>query len=159
MTGNRMRFGRLVPLLTAMVLLSGTSDMQAEVSRYFARVNHRGEMELVGVTVRRGTTAVTFDARKLIPIDVVHFRSTDPTNLAVVSGTRAHDMALRLKYAGVEAARIAIEPDVARAFDATLARAGAGGTAYLLPTYTVMLELQRLVAARGLVRPYWAAAA
>jgi UDP-N-acetylmuramyl tripeptide synthase len=73
----------------------------------------------------------------------------------VASGTRAADMALRLKYAGVEDAHIEVVPDLVRGFDAATAAAGAGGTAYLLPTYTAMLELQRLVAGRGLVRPYW----
>ncbi|HEY1478507.1 MAG TPA: MurT ligase domain-containing protein [Gaiellales bacterium] len=73
----------------------------------------------------------------------------------VASGTRAADIALRLKYAGVEASRITIEPDLARALDATLEQAGEGGCAYLLPTYTPLLELQGIVADRGLARPYW----
>jgi hypothetical protein len=71
------------------------------------------------------------------------------------AGTRAADIALRLKYAGVEPQRIAIEPGLAAAFDATLAGAGPGGRAYLLPTYTPLLELQGIVAERGLARPYW----
>ena len=74
---------------------------------------------------------------------------------AVVAGTRASDMAVRLKYAGVPAERIEIVPDLVRALDRTAEAAGAGGTAYLLPTYTAMLELQRIAAGRGLVRPYW----
>ena len=45
------------------------------------------------------------------------------------------------------------------ALDRGLELAGPGGTAYVLPTYTAMLELQRLVAARGLARPYWEARA
>jgi lipid II isoglutaminyl synthase (glutamine-hydrolysing) len=73
----------------------------------------------------------------------------------VTSGTRAPDMALRLKYAGVPPSRLVIEPDLARAFDRVTEAAGPGGTAYLLPTYTAMLDLQRIVAGRGMVRPYW----
>jgi lipid II isoglutaminyl synthase (glutamine-hydrolysing) len=73
----------------------------------------------------------------------------------VAAGTRAADIALRLKYAGVAAARITIEPELGRALDATLARVGTGGCAYLLPTYTPLLELQGIVADRGLARPYW----
>ena len=72
-----------------------------------------------------------------------------------MAGTRAADMAVRLKYAGVPAERIEIVPDLVRALDRTAEAAGAGGTAYLLPTYTAMLELQRIAAGRGLVRPYW----
>ncbi len=77
----------------------------------------------------------------------------------VCSGTRAADIALRAKYAGVPDDRIEIVPDRAAALDHALERAGAGGTAYVLPTYTAMLELQRVAAERGLVRPYWEATA
>ena len=73
----------------------------------------------------------------------------------VVAGSRAPDIALRLKYAGVDGSRITIEPDIARALDATLRDVGAGGCAYLLPTYTAMLELQGIISDRGLARPYW----
>ena len=74
---------------------------------------------------------------------------------AVVSGTRAEDMAVRLKYAGVDVATIAAEPDLARALDMALARLPAGATLYVLPTYTAMLELRAELARRGWVRPFW----
>ena len=78
----------------------------------------------------------------------------------VCSGTRAADIALRAKYAGVDATTASRScAGRADALDRALERAGAGGTAYVLPTYTAMLELQRLAAARGLARPYWEAAA
>jgi UDP-N-acetylmuramyl tripeptide synthase len=74
---------------------------------------------------------------------------------AVVSGTRVDDMAVRLKYAGVEPERLLVEPDLARALDAALARLPAGATLYALPTYTAMLELRAELARRGWVRPFW----
>jgi UDP-N-acetylmuramyl tripeptide synthase len=74
---------------------------------------------------------------------------------AVVSGTRAADMAVRLKYAGVEPRRVATEPDLARALDLALERLPAGATLYALPTYTAMLELRAELARRGWVRPFW----
>ena len=74
---------------------------------------------------------------------------------AVVAGTRAADMAVRLKYAGVEPERIAVEPDLARALDAALASLPAGATLYALPTYTAMLDLRAELARRGWVRPFW----
>ena len=74
------------------------------------------------------------------------------------SGTRAGDAALRLKYAGVDAAAIEVVPDIADALD-RLAELAAGGSGYVLPTYTAMLELQRIAARRGLSQPYWEAAA
>ena len=69
------------------------------------------------------------------------------------AGTRAAELALRFKYAGVERERIALEGDLARALD--LAAAGGaqdGGTPtplYVLPTYTALLALRRLLVARG----------
>jgi UDP-N-acetylmuramyl tripeptide synthase len=76
----------------------------------------------------------------------------------VTAGTRAGDAALRLKYAGVDPSAIEVVPDVAQALD-RLAALAAGGTGYVLPTYTAMLELQRVAASRGLARPYWEEAA
>jgi lipid II isoglutaminyl synthase (glutamine-hydrolysing) len=66
------------------------------------------------------------------------------------SGTRAEEMALRLKYAGV-AAPIAVERGLARSLDSAVA-AGNGRPLYALPTYTALLELRDLLANRGLAR-------
>jgi UDP-N-acetylmuramyl tripeptide synthase len=71
------------------------------------------------------------------------------------SGSRAADLALRAKYAGVAADRLVRVDDLGAALDQALAEAGPGGVVYVLPTYTAMLELQRLATARGLTRPYW----
>jgi UDP-N-acetylmuramyl tripeptide synthase len=76
----------------------------------------------------------------------------------VTSGTRAADAALRLKYAGVAESAIEVVPDLAEALDRT-AELAAGGTGYVLPTYTAMLALQGVAARRGLSRPYWEEAA
>jgi UDP-N-acetylmuramyl tripeptide synthase len=74
---------------------------------------------------------------------------------AVVSGTRAADMAVRLKYAGIEPEYIAVEPDLARALDLALARLADGATLYALPTYTAMLDLRAELVRRGWARPFW----
>jgi UDP-N-acetylmuramyl tripeptide synthase len=74
---------------------------------------------------------------------------------AVVSGTRAADMAVRLKYAGVDPTSVAVEPDLAHALDLALDQLPAGATLYALPTYTAMLELRAELARRGWVRPFW----
>jgi len=73
----------------------------------------------------------------------------------VASGSRAAELALRFKYGGLDEAAIEVEPDLARALDRGLELTPAGGELVVLPTYTAMLELQRIVAARGLARPYW----
>ena len=74
---------------------------------------------------------------------------------AVLSGTRAADMAVRLKYAGVAPARIIVQPKLAPALDAALEKTPPGSTLYLLPTYTAMLEVRDLMARRGYVAPFW----
>jgi UDP-N-acetylmuramyl tripeptide synthase len=70
------------------------------------------------------------------------------------AGTRAAEMALRLKYAGVPESRIVVEPELERALDGTLARAR--GPVYALPTYTAMLALRDVLVARGHARSSWA---
>ncbi len=76
---------------------------------------------------------------------------------AVVSGTRAADMAVRLKYAGVPANQIQIAEDLAQALDRALRAVPAGATLAVLPTYTAMLDLRAELARRGWVRPFWEA--
>jgi UDP-N-acetylmuramyl tripeptide synthase len=66
------------------------------------------------------------------------------------SGTRAEEMALRLKYAGVDA-DLVVERDLGTSLDAAVAAAD-GGRVYALPTYTALLELRDLLARRGLAR-------
>ncbi|MDX6703019.1 MAG: hypothetical protein QOF26_3245, partial [Baekduia sp.] len=66
------------------------------------------------------------------------------------SGTRAPEMALRLKYAGVPADRLVVEPDVAAGLDGALkALPEDPGRLVAIPTYTAMLELRRELVARG----------
>ncbi len=66
---------------------------------------------------------------------------------ATCSGTRAAEMALRLKYAGVAAERLEVVPDLAAGLDAALA--GGDGRLFALPTYTAMLALREELVARG----------
>ncbi len=66
------------------------------------------------------------------------------------AGTRAAELALRLKYAGVPEDRIVVEGALDRALDAALA--GGSGRLVAVPTYTAMLELREVLAARGVVR-------
>lgn len=61
------------------------------------------------------------------------------------SGTRAADMSLRLKYAGIESR---IEIDLEKALDRLIEATPSGKTAYILPTYTSMLALRKIIARR-----------
>jgi UDP-N-acetylmuramyl tripeptide synthase len=69
---------------------------------------------------------------------------------ATCTGTRAEEMALRLKYAGIDA-ELAVDRELERSLDAAVAGA-AGERLYALPTYTALLELRDLLARRGLAR-------
>jgi UDP-N-acetylmuramyl tripeptide synthase len=73
----------------------------------------------------------------------------------VASGARAAELALRFRYGGLDEDAIELEPDLGAALDRGLELTPAGGELVLLPTYTAMLGLQRLLAARGLAQPYW----
>jgi UDP-N-acetylmuramyl tripeptide synthase len=73
----------------------------------------------------------------------------------VASGDRAAELALRFRYGGLDDDAIELEPELGGALDRGLELTPDGGELVLLPTYTAMLGLQRILAARGLAKPYW----
>jgi lipid II isoglutaminyl synthase (glutamine-hydrolysing) len=77
----------------------------------------------------------------------------------VVTGERAAEMALRCKYGGFPQESIEVVPDLGRALDRGLELTLPGGELVVLPTYTAMLGLRKIVSERGFVRPYWEQAA
>jgi UDP-N-acetylmuramyl tripeptide synthase len=72
---------------------------------------------------------------------------------AVCAGTRAPEMALRLKYAGVPPDAIEVEESIDRSLDRALE--AADDRLFALPTYTALIELRTLLADRGLAGDYW----
>ena len=68
-------------------------------------------------------------------------------------GTRAAEMALRLKYAGWPQQRIELAPGIEGSLDRALA--AAEGRLFALPTYTALLELRTLLARRDLAGEFW----
>jgi UDP-N-acetylmuramyl tripeptide synthase len=77
----------------------------------------------------------------------------------IATGDRAAELALRFKYAGMDVAAIDVIPSLEAALDRGLELTPAGSELVLLPTYTAMLALRRIVADRGFVRQYWERAA
>jgi lipid II isoglutaminyl synthase (glutamine-hydrolysing) len=69
------------------------------------------------------------------------------------AGTRAPEMALRLKYAGWPKEAIVVEPSIEHSLDQALA--SSGERLFALPTYTALLELRKLLASRGLAKDFW----
>ncbi len=77
----------------------------------------------------------------------------DSVRRVTCAGTRAAEMALRLKYAGWPEEKIAVEPAIAASLDAAVD--AAPDRLFALPTYTALLELRKLLASRGLAKEFW----
>ncbi len=73
----------------------------------------------------------------------------------VASGGRAAELALRFRYGGLDEDSIEAEPDLGAALDRGLELTPANGELVVLPTYTAMLGLQRILTSRGLTKAYW----
>jgi UDP-N-acetylmuramyl tripeptide synthase len=74
---------------------------------------------------------------------------TSRVRRVMCSGTRAEEMALRLKYAGIDTQVIDVDRDLGGSLDAAVANDGDRRPLYALPTYTALLELRDLLADRG----------
>jgi UDP-N-acetylmuramyl tripeptide synthase len=70
-----------------------------------------------------------------------------------VSGIRAEDMAVRLKYA--ELPVTSVIPDRKEALIKALDATPTNETLYVLPTYTAMLELRQTLSDFGYTHPFW----
>jgi lipid II isoglutaminyl synthase (glutamine-hydrolysing) len=78
----------------------------------------------------------------------------DGVRRVICAGTRAPEMALRLKYAGWPQDSIEVIEPIESSLDQ--AASAAPTRLFALPTYTALLELRRLLSHRGLAAHYWA---
>jgi UDP-N-acetylmuramyl tripeptide synthase len=100
------------------------------------------------------------DGRDVSWIWDVDFEPLNPgLQKLIATGDRAAELALRFKYGGLDAAQIDVVPDLEQALDRALELTPPGDELVVLPTYTAMLALRKIVAGRGFVRPYWERAA
>jgi UDP-N-acetylmuramyl tripeptide synthase len=95
------------------------------------------------------------DVSWLWDVDFERLARTDRNPTVVAAGTRAHDLAVRLKYAGVPPERITVEPDPARALERAAKAAQPHDEIAVLPTYTAMLDLRAVAERAGAVRAFW----
>jgi UDP-N-acetylmuramyl tripeptide synthase len=110
----------------------------------------RSELDLLGALNDR-----TADGRDVSWIWDADFEIIAPRVRRVTcTGTRAAELAVRLKYAGVPPDRLQTVPELAHALDDALAHAAAGHL-FALPTYTALLELRAELARRGHTREFW----
>ena len=134
----------------AAILLVKNPAGANEVFRTLADADGEGELDVWMVLNDR-----IADGRDISWIWDADFETLAPrAGRVVCSGTRAEELALRLKYAGVGQRRLEVIPSLERGFD----RALAGSTEralYVLPTYTALLELRDVLADRGYAPPFW----
>ena len=67
-----------------------------------------------------------------------------PENI-IVSGTRAYDMAVRMKYAGFDFSKIEVKNDIKEAIKYALSGINPGEQLLIMPTYTALLEMQKIL--------------
>ncbi|MGH2916870.1 MAG: MurT ligase domain-containing protein [Solirubrobacteraceae bacterium] len=73
------------------------------------------------------------------------------------AGTRCAELAMRLKYAGVDEQRLSVVADIGAALDQAIA--AAPQRLFALPTYTALLALRQELGRRGHVGAFWEAGA
>ncbi|NLT34953.1 MAG: DUF1727 domain-containing protein [Gaiellales bacterium] len=73
----------------------------------------------------------------------------------VLSGIRARELEVRLKYAGAGSEQTVVEADLGRALDQALELAAPGESLDILTTYTAMLDLRARLVRSGELREYW----
>jgi UDP-N-acetylmuramyl tripeptide synthase len=112
-----------------------------------------GELDVLGVLNDR-----TADGRDISWIWDADFELlAGRARRVTCAGTRAAELAVRLKYAGVTADRLHVIPALAGALDESLAHAP-DGRLFALPTYTALLGLREELSRRGHVDHFWARA-
>jgi len=69
----------------------------------------------------------------------------DAKNPITVSGYRANDMAVRLKYAGVDPSKIIVIPKIKHAIRHVITSLDINEKITILPTYTALLKMQNII--------------
>jgi UDP-N-acetylmuramyl tripeptide synthase len=111
-----------------------------------------GELDLLAILNDR-----TADGKDVSWVWDADFEVLAPRVRRVVcAGTRAAELAVRLKYAGVPVELLEVVPELNDALDRALAVAQEDRL-FALPTYTALLELRDLLADRGYVERFWQA--
>jgi UDP-N-acetylmuramyl tripeptide synthase len=73
----------------------------------------------------------------------------------ITSGIRGEDMAVRLKYSGIETSKISIIKDYQLLIDEGLKRTPSGGCFHILPTYTAMLDIRGILKKKFNLKEFW----
>ena len=158
------------------------ADGLAHVSAAFGRAERIavGDRELAVLLIKNPAGAneilrtLTLEAGELDLLTILNDRTADGRDISWIwdadfellagrarritcAGTRAAELALRLKYAGIDSARLHVVPELSTALDDALGADPTPSTRlFALPTYTALLELRAELARRGHVDRFWA---
>ncbi len=92
------------------------------------------------------------DGRDVSWVWDVDFETIPGSVNVVVSGDRVYDMALRMKYAqNIKNQKLFIEPNLKIAIGEGLKQLKKGETLYILPTYSAMLEVRKILTGRKIL--------
>jgi lipid II isoglutaminyl synthase (glutamine-hydrolysing) len=108
----------------------------------------RGENFLIGLNDRKADGT---DVSWIWDVDFEQLQ--DRAKTVIPAGVRANDLAVRLKYAAVKAKEPQTDPG--SALDELVRSTSEGDTAYVLCTYTAMLDIRAELVRRGWAQPYW----
>lgn len=79
----------------------------------------------------------------------------DKIDELITSGIRGEDMAVRLKYSGLDTSKIRIIKDYHMLIDEGLKKTLSGGCFYILPTYTAMLDIRSILKKKFNLKEFW----
>jgi lipid II isoglutaminyl synthase (glutamine-hydrolysing) len=153
LAGLRPAFGRLEEIragdrLTVLSFVKNPTSYNATLRQILPRPGRKHVLAAHSNTVVDGEDFAWLwdvDLEQLVP---------DLGSL-VVSGTRAKEVALRMKYAGAGLSDMRVIPGRQAALDTALARTPPDEPLYILAGYTPMREFRRIMQRRGWVPPFW----
>ena len=143
-------FGRVEKLPFGYILLIKNPVGATQVLKTIAPQFKKGDRLLLALN---DNLADGTDVSWIWDADFESLQSTAGNLQIICSGTRAYDLAVRLKYAGIDPELITIVEDPKIAFKR--ARTGLSGQLFILPTYTALLHLQSVLAKMGIIKRYW----
>ncbi|TSC53930.1 MAG: UDP-N-acetylmuramyl tripeptide synthetase like [Microgenomates group bacterium LiPW_16] len=83
--------------------------------------------------------------------DVDFEKIADYADYLIISGDRVYDMALRLRYSDFDENKIQISTDLKEAIESGLAKVRRRETLYILPTYSAMLEVRKILGGKKIL--------
>jgi lipid II isoglutaminyl synthase (glutamine-hydrolysing) len=116
-----------------------------------ARSDHCGLLVAINDKIADGT-----DVSWLWDVDFEQLaQHREALTTVSVSGLRAWEMAVRFKYAGFNPQQVSIKENTGLALLHALKTTPFGGTLFVLPTYTAMLEIRNHLNRMGIGKKYW----